>query len=198
MKICVKCGAHVTGRFCSECGKETTDAIPFIDGMDGHEFEYFCADLLRKNGFTNVDVTPGSGDQGVDILAKKEGKRYAIQCKCYSSPLGNGPVQEVYAGMKFYSCDIGIVMTNSVFTKGGVDLARRTGVQLWDRAVVQSLMQPKGMVAIEKEQRKAEKRVARDAFLWKVAKWLWRLVFLELVIAVIVCTLAAINPDLFR
>ena len=37
--------------------------------MDGHEFEYFCGDLLKKNEFSNVEVTRGSGDQGIDIIA---------------------------------------------------------------------------------------------------------------------------------
>ncbi|MDD3142074.1 MAG: restriction endonuclease [Lachnospiraceae bacterium] len=38
--------------------------------MEGHEFEYFCADLLRKKGFIAVEVTKVSGDYGIDILAK--------------------------------------------------------------------------------------------------------------------------------
>ena len=52
-----------------------------INTMDGHDFEYFCADLLRKNGFDKVEVTKGSGDQGIDIIAFKDGIKYGIQCK---------------------------------------------------------------------------------------------------------------------
>lgn len=117
--------------------------ISYVDGMDGHEFEYFCADLLRKNGFTDVSVTPGSGDQGVDVLAEKGGVKYAIQCKNYSSPLSNTPVQEVNAGKIFYGCHVGVVMTNSTFTPGAKELAKATGVLLWDRAVVQEMMRVK-------------------------------------------------------
>lgn len=104
-----------------------------IDSMEGHEFEYWCADLLRKLGYVNVEVTPGSGDQGVDVLAEKEDIKYAIQCKCYSSDLGNTPVQEVHAGKAMYNCHIGVVMTNRHFTVGGQQLAKATGVLLWDR-----------------------------------------------------------------
>lgn len=111
-----------------------------IDGMEGHEFEYFCADLLVSNGFVDVRVTPGSGDQGVDILAVRDGVSYAIQCKNYSSPLGNAPVQAVNAGKTFYRCHVGVVLTNSTFTKGAVALAEATGVLLWDRTVLQGLM----------------------------------------------------------
>ena len=117
------------------------DDISHIDGMDGHDFEFFCAELLRKNGFSDISVTPGSGDQGVDVLAVKGGVRYAVQCKNYSSPLGNTPVQEVTAGKQFYKCHVGVVMTNSTFTPGAVALANATGVLLWDRPVVQEMIE---------------------------------------------------------
>lgn len=104
-----------------------------IDTMEWREFEYWCADLLEKNGFTNVEVTAGSRDQGVDVLAQKDGIRYAVQCKCYSHDLGNKPVQEVNTGKTIYHCQIGAVMTNRYFTKGAKEAASATGVLLWDR-----------------------------------------------------------------
>lgn len=111
-----------------------------IDLMDGHTFEYWCADLLCKLGFINVEVTPGSGDQGVDILAEKEGIKYAIQCKCYASDLGNTPIQEVHAGKAMYHCQVGAVMTNRYFTLGGRQLAEATGTLLWDRDWIQNAL----------------------------------------------------------
>lgn len=117
-------------------GIEASKPIPIpkdFDTMEGHDFEYFCADVLRKNGFSDVSVTTGSGDQGVDIIATKDSIKYAIQCKRYSSPLGNTPIQEVNAGKQFYNCHIGVVMTNQYFTSGGKELAEKTGVLLWDR-----------------------------------------------------------------
>ena len=109
--------------------------LPDIDFMEGHDFEYWCAGLLRHIGFQGVTVTQGSGDQGVDILAQKDGIRYAIQCKRYSSNLGNTPVQEVHAGKMMYNCQIGAVMTNRYFTDGAKQLAAATGVLLWDRDI---------------------------------------------------------------
>ncbi len=107
--------------------------VDLVDDMEGHDFEQFCANLLKRNGFEEVLVTQASGDQGVDILAEKDGIRYAIQCKNYSSKLGNAPVQEIYAGKTFYHCHVGVVMTNSTFTQSAIDLADATNVILWDR-----------------------------------------------------------------
>lgn len=124
----------------SSAPSTVSNRVSDIDGMEGHEFEYFCADLLRKDGFSEVSVTRGSGDQGVDILATKGGVKYAIQCKNYSSPLSNTPVQEVSAGKIFYNCHVGVVMTNSTFTPGAKALAQATGVLLWDRSFLQKMM----------------------------------------------------------
>jgi hypothetical protein len=111
-----------------------------IDQMEGHEFEQFCADLLRKNGFDDVVVTQGSGDQGIDILAWRDGIKYGIQCKCYSSEVGNKAVQEAFAGKTYYQCHIGIVLTNRYFTRSAKDLAQTNSIVLWDRDKLISMM----------------------------------------------------------
>ncbi|MDE6024037.1 MAG: restriction endonuclease [Lachnospiraceae bacterium] len=103
------------------------------DDMEGHQFEYFCADVLRKNGFKNVDVTQGSGDHGIDILAEKDDITYAIQCKCYSSNIGNVAVQQAHTGKSLYHKDIAVVMTNRYFTPQAIQEAEELGVKLWDR-----------------------------------------------------------------
>ena len=114
--------------------------MAYMDSLDGHAFEEFCAKLLRGNGFSDVYVTRGSGDQGVDIIAKKDGVKYAVQCKHYASALGNTPVQEIYAGCVHYHCHVAVVMTNSTFTNGAVELAESTGVLLWDRLHLRSMV----------------------------------------------------------
>lgn len=107
-----------------------------IDNMDGHQFEYFCADVLRENGFTEVRVTRGSGDHGIDIIARKEAFLCAIQCKRYSTNVGNKAIQEAYTGKALYNADVAIVMTNQYFTTQAVQEAQQLKVQLWDRNVL--------------------------------------------------------------
>lgn len=117
------------------------DALYFVDHMSGAEFEQWCADLLERTGFAGVEVTRGSGDQGVDVLAEKDGIKYAFQCKCYSSDLGNKPVQEVHAGKYIYQCHVGVVITNRYFTQGAKDAAKATGILLWDRDKLREMME---------------------------------------------------------
>lgn len=110
-----------------------------MDEMEGHDFEYYCADLLKANGFVEAVVTKGSGDFGADILAEKDGITYAVQCKCYDKPIGVKAVQEVYAGRDYYGKMVGVVMTNQYFTQPAVDLAQKLNIMLWDRGYLDSM-----------------------------------------------------------
>ena len=110
------------------------------DYMEGHDFEYFCAQLLERNGFENVNVTQGSGDQGIDIIAFKDKVKYGIQCKCYSSDIGNKAIQEAFSGARFYDCHVPVVLTNRHFTKSALQLAEKINVLLWDREKLDNLI----------------------------------------------------------
>lgn len=112
-----------------------------FDLLEGHEFEYYCADLLMKRGFQEVEVTRGSGDYGIDILAERDGVTYAIQCKCYSTPVGVKAVQEAYAGRDYYDCMVGAVLTNQYFTQPAVEAAKKLKILLWDRGYLESMIE---------------------------------------------------------
>ena len=112
-----------------------------MDDMEGHDFEYFCADLLERQGFAEVEVTRGSGDFGVDILAEKEGVTYAVQCKRYNGPVGVDAVLRTYAGRDYYDRMVGVVMTNQHFTAPAVAAAEKLRILLWDRDYVDSILE---------------------------------------------------------
>ncbi len=114
-----------------------------IDLMEGHDFERFCAELLKKHGFLEVEVTKGSGDYGIDILAEKDGVTYAIQCKCYAAPVGVKAVQEAYAGRDYYDRMVGAVLTNQYFTTPAVEAAKKLKILLWDRGYLESMIEEK-------------------------------------------------------
>ena len=112
-----------------------------MDEMEGHDFEYFCADLLEKKGFLEVEVTRGSGDFGVDILAEKDGMTYAIQCKRYQGPVGVEAVLRTYGGRDYYERMVGVVMTNRYFTAPAVEAAKKLHILLWDRGYLDSMLE---------------------------------------------------------
>ena len=97
--------------------------------MDGFKFEEWVANRLNKYGWIAY-ATKGSGDQGVDVVATKDDMSIGIQCKRYSSSVGNKAVQEIYAGAKHMGLDKAAVLTNAEFTRSAKELADSTGVLL--------------------------------------------------------------------
>lgn len=98
--------------------------------MTGHDYEHLVAAYLKNKGYTGVKVTKGSGDYGVDVIAHKGKKRYAVQCKYYTSPVSLGAVQEAVAGKAMYGCNAAMVVTNNTFTKAAKELAEQNDVLL--------------------------------------------------------------------
>ena len=73
-----------------------------------------------------------SGDQGADLIAKKDGRTIIIQAKRYQGTVGNKAVQEVASAVSFYGGDEGWVITNSTFTPSARALAQKTNVRLFE------------------------------------------------------------------
>ena len=120
--------------------RHSSDDDEMFDDMDGAEFEQYCAELLEAKGFENVEMTPPSHDYGIDIIADRDGISYAIQCKCYSDPIGIKAIQEAYAGKDYYNAMIGAVMTNQSFTKTAKEFADKLNIVLWDGDYVMDLI----------------------------------------------------------
>lgn len=119
---------------CVLAAAEVTTADP----ADGLGFERACASLLNRSGWT-VTQTQTTGDQGVDLLAEKDGLVAAIQCKNTERPVGNTAVQEVFAGKAFYEATVAVVVSRSGFTASAHQLAMRLSVRLVDPAVLACL-----------------------------------------------------------
>lgn len=117
-------------------GREPDD----MDLMEGCEFELYCAELLRKNGFQEVELTRASGDYGVDILAEKDGVTYAVQCKRHTAPVGVEAVLCTYGGLAYYERMVGVIMTNQYFTAPAVEAAKKLRILLWDRGYLDAMI----------------------------------------------------------
>ena len=96
---------------------------------DPIEYEHAICEVFTNCGW-NAQVTKASGDQGVDVIAELNGVRVAVQCKLYSSPVGNKAVEEVFAAKTHYDCQLAIVVTNNSYTPSAKQLASTCGVEL--------------------------------------------------------------------
>lgn len=99
------------------------------DRAAGVAFEFECADKMAAQGF-EIEMTPTSGDYGVDFFAVVNGERVAFQCKKQKKESSVGAVQEVYAGGRYYDCCKFVVVCPSGFSYPAELMASKLGVQL--------------------------------------------------------------------
>lgn len=114
--------------------KRIYDAITLaeVDTMDGLEFERFLVNLLRKKSFTDVKLTE-KYDYGIDIIAQKDGIKWGIQAKRYSTPVKADAVRQAYTALKHYGCIRAMVITSNTYTKPAQQLAKDNDIALIDR-----------------------------------------------------------------
>jgi len=98
--------------------------------MDPIDYERYCALQLEKAGWV-TRLTAATGDQGADVIASRGGKILVLQCKLYSTPVGNDAVQQVIAARQFQSADLSGVVSNQPFTRSAKELALVTNVRLF-------------------------------------------------------------------
>jgi restriction system protein len=110
----------------------------FSDEMTPEGFEIFCAEQLRKAGWS-ARVTRKGRDQGVDVVAEKGDIRVVIQCKRYARPVGNKSVQEATAAKAHEQANYGVVVTNNTFTTAAKQLASTNGILLLHYSELQNL-----------------------------------------------------------
>lgn len=129
--------------------KPLSTLLGYIEGMldegmpanempvDGIDFEHWCADRLREQGW-EVVVSRATGDQGVDVMARRDGIEVAIQCKRYTNPIGNKAVQEAFTGAQNEDAGHSCVIGTGGFTPSARQIASKTGVELIDAAEIGS------------------------------------------------------------
>lgn len=104
-----------------------------IDTLDGFEFEELLY-LLFKSVGVKVEKTKSSHDYGADLVVTTKNQKIVIQSKLYyKHSVGNSAVQEIATAKDYYSANLGMVITNSYFTKPACNLANSVGVKLCDR-----------------------------------------------------------------
>lgn len=84
--------------------------------LDGWQFEQEVARVFRLHGY-KANVTKGSGDGGVDIILKKDGKTLIVQCKHYQNPLGPEAVRALWGCKDDFKAEKVIMVASSGLTQ---------------------------------------------------------------------------------
>ena len=106
--------------------------------MSGHRFEREFGRLLEIDGY-KVKYTKGSGDGGIDLIAKKASEEIIIQCKAWKNPVGPAPIREMQ-GVKEGNQEVWVVGLGG-FTTGAKKFAKQKGIRLLEYKDINLLVQ---------------------------------------------------------
>lgn len=106
-------------------------AISSYYTLTPEQFERHVAQLFEYQGYSTM-LTPRTGDQGVDVIARKGDEVIAIQCKRYADPAPNTAVQAVHSGSKYYGCNDAMLVCLGGFSRAASELAGSVSVKLID------------------------------------------------------------------
>jgi hypothetical protein len=109
--------------------------------MNPQQFEGAIAELFRRLGY-EVEQTPFSNDGGKDAIAKKDGKKYLIECKRYApdNSIGRREVQVFVAAMQDEKADGGFYINTGKFTRTAKEYAGINRIELYDRLALPLLV----------------------------------------------------------
>lgn len=105
---------------------------PLFNRMTGSEFVDFLADFFRNRGYL-VTKNPVTHDFGADLIISRFGVTTSVQVKHRKQAVGVPAIHEINGGRDYYRTQKAMVISLGGFTKFAVKLAKRIGVQTWDR-----------------------------------------------------------------
>lgn len=104
-----------------------------LNGMSWREFEMLVGEAFRRRGYAVEETGGGGADGGVDLVLRKDGKTFLVQCKqwkVYSVPVQT--VRELYGVMVHHKAAGAFVVTSGRFSEDAAAFARGKGIQLVD------------------------------------------------------------------
>ncbi len=112
--------------------EHTERLLHIIQNLSPSGFERICKRLLTECGFTNVQITGKSGDNGIDGIGLLEindlvSFKVLFQCKKYKESVGPSQVRDFRGAMQGRA-DKGIILSTGRFSKEAKNEAIRDGV----------------------------------------------------------------------
>ena len=103
-----------------------------LQGLNWREFEILMLEWFAQQGYQVQDTQLGA-DGGVDIVLRKAGKTYFVQCKHWRAyKVGVGIVRELRGVMASEGAVGGFVVTSGIFTDEARRFAARNEITLID------------------------------------------------------------------
>ncbi|SDZ18956.1 restriction system protein [Nitrosomonas sp. Nm33] len=97
------------------------------------DFELLVGEAFRMHGFSIVETGGGGADDGIDLVLRKEGEFFLVQCKQRRAyKVSVNIVRELLGVMVAKGATGGFVVTSGVFTTEAKSFAKGRNIELLD------------------------------------------------------------------
>ena len=149
------------------------ETVAGLKSMDPADFESAVGSLYQALGY-KAQLTPGSGDQGIDIVLTKDEVRIAVQCKRYGRVVPISHVREFY-GSFMGEFSRGVFVTSATFSRNTYAWAEeRKDLELVDGTQLAKLFiehKPEIIPKLDKLEQSTPTRKVSDSRYWEVMTW---------------------------
>jgi restriction system protein len=132
------------GRFRRRALHEQVAASPdrgALNNMNWQQFEALVGEAFRRKGYAVTETGGGGADGGIDLVLKREGETFLVQCKQWkATKVGVSTVRELYGVMAAEGATGGFVVTSGVFTDEARAFAVGRNIELFDGKVLHALI----------------------------------------------------------
>ena len=122
-----------------------------LETLDGYEFEKLCARIFQKLNYGTVENTPGSGDEGRDLLIHSPEGLIVVECKHQPhTSIGRPVVQKLHSAVISSKGIKGILVTSGKFSVQAVEHANSLSpkIELVDKNILADLATRSGIELI--------------------------------------------------
>lgn len=113
-----------------------------LDGMSWQQFERLVGEAFRLQGYRVAESGGGGADGGVDLVLRRDGEKFLVQCKQWRAfRVGVDVVRELYGVMAAKGATGGFVVTSGRFTEEAINFASGRNVKLIDGSKLYGLIQ---------------------------------------------------------
>ncbi|MEC4749318.1 restriction endonuclease [Methylomicrobium sp. Wu6] len=92
-------------------------SVNMIRSLSWRDFELLVGEAFRMKGYSVVETAGGGADGGIDLMLKKDGEVFLVQCKQWRAfKVSVNIVRELFGVMAAQGATGGFVATSGVFT----------------------------------------------------------------------------------
>lgn len=118
---------------------KTNDPLHDINWKD---FELLVSEVFRMRGFTVMENDSGGADGGIDLVLKKDGEIFLVQCKQWRAyKVSVSVVRELLGVMVTKGAAGGFVVTSGIFTSEAQSFAKGQNIELIDGSMLAEMIE---------------------------------------------------------